>query len=156
MTEPLPGIEIGHWQDSVALTGCTVLLPATGSMRAGVHVGGGAPATRETDLLAPTATVGEIHALLLTGGSAFGLDAAGGVMRYLREQNIGIDMHVARVPIVPAAAIFDLGLGAPDIYPDPAAGYAACQAATRMRSPRVTSARAAARPLVSSWVMMAA
>lgn len=130
MPQPLPGIRIGHWQDATALTGCTVLLPAAGTMRAGVHVGGGAPGTRETDLLAPTATVDAIHALLLTGGSAFGLDAAGGVMRYLRERNIGFDVGVARVPIVPAAVIFDLDLGAADRYPDAEAGYAACAAAT--------------------------
>ena len=129
-TAALPGIAIGHWQDPVALTGCTVLLPVAGSMRAGVAVGGGAPATRETDLLAPTATVQEIHALLLTGGSAFGLDAASGVMRYLREQGIGFDTGVARVPIVPVAALFDLDLGSPEVFPDGTAGYAACQAAT--------------------------
>jgi L-aminopeptidase/D-esterase-like protein len=128
-TGPLPGIRIGHWQDLEALTGCTVLLPEAGSMRAGVAVGGGAPATRETDLLAPTATVQAIHALLLTGGSAFGLAAASGVMRYLAERNLGFETPVARVPIVPAAALFDLDLGSPTIYPDAAAGYAACEAA---------------------------
>jgi len=127
---PLPGIRIGHWQDLDALTGCTVLLPDAGSMRAGVAVGGGAPATRETDLLAPTATVQEIQALLLTGGSAFGLDAASGVMRYLEERNLGFDARVARVPIVPAAALFDLDLGSPTIRPDAASGYAACLAAS--------------------------
>jgi L-aminopeptidase/D-esterase-like protein len=127
---PLPGLHIGHWHDLTALTGCTVLLPAAGAMRAGVHVGGGAPGTRETDLLAPAATVAEIHALVLSGGSAFGLDAAGGVMRYLRERAIGYEVPgVARVPIVPAAVIFDLDLGSSTTYPDPAAGYAACQAA---------------------------
>lgn len=130
MPQPLPGIAIGHWQDLDGLTGCTVLLPTGGSMRAGVSVAGGAPGTRETDLLAPTATVQEIHALLLTGGSAFGLDAAGGIMRYLREQGLGYDVGVARVPIVPGAVIFDLDLGSPLVYPDGAAGYAACQAAT--------------------------
>lgn len=146
---PLPGIRIGHWQDLDALTGCTVLLPEAGSMRAGVAVGGGAPATRETDLLVPTATVQEIHALLLTGGSAFGLDAASGVMRYLAERNLGFDTRVARgpstssgaggpivpagvvrVPIVPAAALFDVDLGSPTTYPDAASGYAACLAAS--------------------------
>ncbi len=99
-------------------------------MRAGVAVVGGAPGTRETDLLAPTATVREVHALLLTGGSAFGLDAAGGVMTYLSEQGIGYETGVARVPIVPAAVIFDLDLGSPEAYPNGAAGYAACVAAT--------------------------
>jgi L-aminopeptidase/D-esterase-like protein len=128
--QPLPGIAIGHWQDLDGLTGCTVLLPTAGNMRAGVSVGGGSPGTRETDLLAPTARVPEIHALLLTGGSAFGLDAAGGVMRYLREQGLGLDVGVARVPIVPGAVIFDLDLGSPHVHPDAAAGYAACQVAT--------------------------
>src|SRR5579862_9548970 len=113
MERPLPGIRIGHWHDPQAHTGCTVLLPVAGEMRAGVHVGGGAPATRETDLLDPAAMVQTIHALLLTGGSAFGLDAASGVMRYMREQGIGLDVRVTRVPIVPAAAIFDLDLGDP-------------------------------------------
>ncbi|HVA89736.1 MAG TPA: P1 family peptidase [Chloroflexota bacterium] len=127
---PLPGIRIGHWQDLEALTGCTVLLPEAGSMRAGVAVGGGAPATRETDLLAPTASIQEIHGLLLTGGSAFGLDAASGVMRYLAERNLGFDARVARVPIVPAAALFDLDLGSSTTRPDAAAGYAACLAAS--------------------------
>lgn len=130
MTQPLPGILIGHWQDEIALTGCTVLLPTDGHMRAGVHVGGGAPGTRETDLLAPTATVAEIHGLLLTGGSAFGLDAAGGVMQYLRERGIGFNTGVARVPIVPAAVIFDLDAGAADVFPDRPAGYAACRTAS--------------------------
>lgn len=129
MAQSLPGIRIGHWQDLDALTGCTVLLPTAGSMRAGVHVGGGSPGTRETDLLAPTASVQEVHALLLTGGSAFGLDAAGGVMRYLRARGIGFDTIVARVPIVPAAVLFDLGLGSPTTYPTAEAGYAACLAA---------------------------
>jgi len=130
MANPLPGIHIGHWHDLGAGTGCTVLLPTAGEMRAGVHVGGGAPGTRETDVLEPTATVQHIHALLLTGGSAFGLDAAGGVMRYLREQGIGFQTPVARVPIVPAAVIFDLDLGSPQAAPDAEAGYAACRAAS--------------------------
>ncbi|HZS86192.1 MAG TPA: P1 family peptidase [Chloroflexota bacterium] len=125
----LPGIHIGHWHDPEGLTGCTVLLPAAGAMRAGVHVGGGAPGTRETDLLAPTARVPEIHALLLAGGSAFGLDAASGVMRWLHERGRGYDVGVARVPIVPAAVIFDLDLGSPEAHPDADAGYAACEAA---------------------------
>ncbi len=127
---PLPGIAIGHWHDPVGLTGCTVLLPTAGAMRAGVAVRGGAPGTRETDLLAPTATVREIHALLLTGGSAFGLDAAGGVIAYLRERGVGFDARVARVPIVPAAVIFDLDLGSAAAFPDAEAGRAACAAAS--------------------------
>ena len=130
MTTPLPGLAIGHWHDPIGITGCTVLLPLAGAMRAGVAVAGSAPGTRETDLLAPTATVQEIHALLLTGGSAFGLDAAGGVMAYLRERGIGFDTGVARVPIVPAAVLFDLNIGAADAFPGAAAGRAACDAAT--------------------------
>ncbi len=129
MSDSLPGVHIGHWHDPVGVTGCTVLLPARGAMGASVAVRGGAPGTRETDLLAPAATVQEIHALLLTGGSAFGLDAAGGVMAYLRERGVGFLTPVARVPIVPAAVIFDLDSGSPDVWPDAAAGYAACKAA---------------------------
>ncbi len=129
MSNPLPGVRIGHWHDPVGVTGCTVLLPARGDMGASVAVRGGAPGTRETDLLAPEATVQDIHALLLTGGSAFGLDAAGGVMAYLRERGAGFPTPVARVPIVPAAVIFDLDSGSPDVWPDATAGYAACVAA---------------------------
>src|SRR5713101_5104050 len=125
----IPGIRVGHDTNLEAATGCTVILcdtPATG----GVDVRGGAPATRETDLLRPMNLVGGINAILLTGGSAFGLDAAGGVMRYLEERGAGYDTGVARVPIVPAAAIFDLALGSAAIRPDAAAGYRACQQAT--------------------------
>ena len=125
----IPGIHVGHDTNLEAGTGCTVLLctpPAVG----GVDVRGGAPATRETDLLRPMHMVNEVNAILLTGGSAFGLDAASGVMRYLEEQGIGYDTGVAHVPIVPAAAIFDLALGSSDVRPDAAAGYHACQNAT--------------------------
>src|SRR5207302_683310 len=100
--------------------------PAVG----GVDVRGSAPATRETDLLHPMNLVEEVHAVLLTGGSAFGLDAASGVMRYLEEHKIGVDTGVARVPIVPAAAIFDLAFGSASVRPDAAAGYRACEQAT--------------------------
>src|SRR5437660_3045899 len=99
----VPGVRVGHDTDLQAATGCTVILcdiPATG----GVDVRGGAPATRETDLLQPMHLVEEVHAIVLTGGSAFGLDAASGVMRYLEERGIGFDTGVAKVPIVPAAA----------------------------------------------------
>ena len=125
----IPGIRVGHDTNLEAGTGCTVILctpPAVG----GVDVRGGAPATRETDLLRPMHMVNEVNAILLTGGSAFGLDAASGVVRYLEEQGIGYDTGVAHVPIVPAAAIFDLALGSPNIRPDAAAGYRACQNAT--------------------------
>src|SRR5712691_7161769 len=113
----IPNIRVGHDTNLEAGTGCTVILcdtPAVG----GVDVRGGAPATRETDLLRPMYLVEEIHAVLLTGGSAYGLDAASGVMRYLEERNVGYDVGVARVPIVPAAAIFDLGFGSAKIRPD--------------------------------------
>ena len=124
----IPGILVGHDTNLEAGTGCTVILcnpPAVG----GVDVRGGAPATRETDLLRPLHMVETVHAVVLTGGSAFGLDAASGVMRYLEEHNIGIDMGVAKVPIVPAAAIFDLPLGSASVRPDAAAGYRACEQA---------------------------
>src|SRR5436309_8790875 len=125
----IPGIRVGHDTNLEAGTGCTVILcdiPAVG----GVDVRGGAPATRETDLLRPMYMVEQVHAIVLTGGSAFGLDAASGVMRYLEERGIGFDVGVARVPIVPAAAIFDLGFGSATVRPDAAAGYRACQQAT--------------------------
>ena len=122
-------IRVGHDTNLEAGTGCTVILcdiPAVG----GVDVRGGAPATRETDLLGPMYMVEQVHAIVLTGGSAFGLDAASGVVRYLEERGIGFDVGVARVPIVPAAAIFDLGFGSATVRPDAAAGYRACQQAT--------------------------
>lgn len=125
----IPGIRVGHDTNLEAATGCTVILcdqPAVG----GVDVRGGAPATRETDLLRPMAMVNEVHAVVLTGGSAFGLDSASGVMRYLEERQIGFDVGVARIPIVPAAAIFDLTIGSAQIRPDAAAGYRACEQAT--------------------------
>ncbi|MBE7370106.1 P1 family peptidase [Ramlibacter pallidus] len=124
------GIEVGHFTDARRPTGCTVVL-ARGSAVAGVDVRGAAPGTRETDLLAPQNVVERVHAVLLSGGSAWGLDAAGGVMRWLEEQGIGIDVGPARIPIVPAAVLFDLPLGDQRVRPDAAAGYAACQAASR-------------------------
>ncbi|MEZ4729408.1 MAG: P1 family peptidase [Caldilineaceae bacterium] len=124
----IPGIRIGHWTNLAAATGCTVILCPDGAV-AGVDVRGGAPGTRATDLLDPVCTVEKIHALCLTGGSAYGLAAADGVMRWLEERGHGFDVRVARVPIVPAAVIFDLALGRADVRPDAAAGYAACEAA---------------------------
>src|SRR5215207_7583033 len=100
------GIEVGHAQDDEALTGCTVILCRKGAT-AGVDVRGGAPGTRETDLLDPRNTVQQVHAIVLSGGSAFGLDAATGVVRYLEEKGFGYDVGVAKVPIVPAAILFD-------------------------------------------------
>ena len=125
----LPGFRVGHWTDLDAGTGCTVILCPEGAV-AGVDVRGGAPGTREIALLSPTCTVEQVHAVLLSGGSAFGLAAADGVMRWLEEHGYGFDTGVARVPIVPAAILFDLPLGRPDVRPDADAGYAACEAAT--------------------------
>jgi L-aminopeptidase/D-esterase-like protein len=122
------GIRVGHWTDPVGLTGCTVVLCPPGTVGSG-EVRGGAPGTRETDLLRPGMLVQEINAILLTGGSAFGLAAADGVVRFLEERGIGFDAKVARVPIVPAAVLFDLGVGDPAARPGPAEGYAACAAA---------------------------
>lgn len=124
--ETVPGFRVGHAQDLQALTGCTVILCPPGTV-GGVDQRGGAPGTRETDLLAPMHLVNQVHAVLLTGGSAFGLDAASGVMRFLEEQGVGLQVGAARVPIVPAAVLFDLGLGAADVRPDAAMGYQACQ-----------------------------
>ena len=124
------GIEVGHFTDSRRPTGCTVVL-ARASAVAAVDVRGAAPGTRETDLLAPHNVVQRVHAILLAGGSAWGLDAAGGVMRWLDEQGIGLQVGPGRVPLVPGAVLFDLPLGDQRIRPDAAAGYAACQAASR-------------------------
>lgn len=124
----IPGIQVGHAQNFEAATGCTVILTQTGAV-CGVDQRGGAPGTRETDLLRPMHLVEKVHAVLLAGGSAFGLAAADGVMRWLEENNIGFDASVARVPIVPAAVLFDLAIGRADVRPDAAMGYAACQAA---------------------------
>jgi L-aminopeptidase/D-esterase-like protein len=121
----VPGIEVGHAQDLEAGTGCTVVLCRAGAV-AGVDVRGGAPGTRETDVLASANLVERVHAVLLAGGSAFGLDAAAGVMRFLDERGIGFDAGVARVPLVPAAVIFDLACGSPTARPDAAMGYRAC------------------------------
>jgi L-aminopeptidase/D-esterase-like protein len=125
----VPGIRVGHATDPLGLTGCTVVLCEKGAV-GGVDQRGGAPGTRETDLLRPLHLVQQVHAVLLAGGSAFGLAAAEGVMRYLEEKGVGFDARVARVPIVPAAILFDLDLGDPQARPSAAMGYAACQAAT--------------------------
>jgi L-aminopeptidase/D-esterase-like protein len=122
------GIRIGHWTNRRAATGCTVVLCAGGAV-GGVDVRGAAPGTRETDLLRPENTVERVDAVLISGGSAFGLDAAGGVVRYLRERGIGAAFGGQVVPIVPAAILFDLGIGAPRA-PDAEAGYRAARAAT--------------------------
>lgn len=126
----VPGIRVGHVTDPEARTGCTVILCPPDGAVGGVDQRGGAPGTRETDLLRPMHMVERAHAVLLTGGSAYGLDAAGGVMRWLEERKIGVDVRVARVPIVPAAVLFDLDVGRADVRPDAAMGYAACEAAS--------------------------
>ena len=135
----IAGLKVGHFTDSRRPTGCTVLLCESGVM-AGVDVRGAAPGTRETDLLHPLATLEAVHALLLTGGSAIGLAAADGVMRWLEEHGHGVQVGPAtldgspgraiQVPIVPAAVLFDLWVGDARIRPDAAAGHAACETAS--------------------------
>lgn len=127
----IDGITVGHAQNNEGATGCTVVLCPPNTI-GGVDQRGGAPGTRETDLLHPSHLVEHIHAILLTGGSAYGLDAAGGVMRFLEEKSIGFNIGVGVVPIVPAAVIFDLGIGDSRVRPDAAMGYSACQNATPM------------------------
>jgi L-aminopeptidase/D-esterase-like protein len=124
------GIRVGHAQNEEGLTGCTVILCEAGAV-GGVDQRGGAPGTRETDALHPMHLVEQVHAVVLAGGSAFGLDAASGVVRYLEEKGIGFDVGVARVPIVPAAVLFDLSFGRADIRPDAEMGYQACLNASR-------------------------
>jgi L-aminopeptidase/D-esterase-like protein len=125
----IPGIRVGHAQNLDAATGCTVILCPSETV-GGVDQRGGAPGTRETDLLRPMHLVQHVNAVLLTGGSAFGLAAADGVMRYLEEAGIGFATPYGVVPIVPAAVIFDLGIGRADIRPDVAMGVLACQNAS--------------------------
>ncbi|UFJ42379.1 P1 family peptidase [Brevibacillus humidisoli] len=124
----VPGIKVGHAQNEQVLTGCTVVLAGEGAT-AGVDVRGSAPGTRETDLLRPENLVEQVHAICLCGGSAFGLDACSGVMQYLEEQAIGLDVGVARVPIVSGAVLFDLPVGDASVRPDRQMGYQAAAAA---------------------------
>ncbi len=123
------GIKVGHYTDIEAVTGCTVILCEQGAV-AGVDVSGSAPGTRETDVLRPGNLVEKVQAVVLSGGSAFGLDAASGVMKYLEERGIGHETSAGLVPIVPAAIIFDLAIGSSSIRPGAEAGYRACLAAT--------------------------
>lgn len=123
-----PGIAVGHWTDEVGRTGCTVILAPEGAV-GGVDVRGAAASTLCTDALRPGTLVDRVHAVLLTGGSAFGLEAAAGVMRYLEQHEIGYELASVRVPIVAGAVIFDLPIGDPTARPDRDAGYAACAAA---------------------------
>ena len=124
----VPGIAVGHFTDTRRPTGCSVVITREGAV-AGVDVRGAAPGTRETDLLQPANLVQQVHAITLSGGSAWGLDAASGVMRWLEENNIGLKTGYGLVPIVPAAVIFDLSVGNARIRPDAQAGYQACVAA---------------------------
>ena len=121
-------IRIGQTENREAGTGCTVFLSEAG-MHAGLDVRGGGPASRETPLLAPLSSAQKIHGVVLAGGSAFGLSAAGGVMRYLQQHGIGFDVGVTRVPLVVQSDLFDLTVGAADVYPDEAMGYKACEKA---------------------------
>lgn len=124
------GIEVGHFTDPRRPTGCSVVIAREGAV-AGVDVRGAAPGTRETDLLAPGNLVEQVHAIMLAGGSAWGLEAATGAVRWLEEHGVGLDVGVGRLPLVPAAVLFDLHVGDMKVRPDAAAGYAACAAATR-------------------------
>jgi L-aminopeptidase/D-esterase-like protein len=128
------GIQAGHFTDARRPTGCTVLLFEKGAT-AGVDVRGGSPGTRETDLLNPVNTVQQVYAIMLAGGSAFGLDAASGAMRYLSERRAGYAVGDVVVPIVPAAILYDLEIGDPRIRPTAESGYKACQAASSGRVP---------------------
>ncbi len=139
MTAPLQdaltdiaGLSVGHFTHAARATGCSVVLCPAGVV-AGVDVRGGAPGTRETDLLAPENLIDRVHAIVLSGGSAFGLAAADGVMRWLEERGHGFAVGKVRVPIVPAAVLFDLWHGDASVRPDAAAGYAACEAASSAR-----------------------
>jgi L-aminopeptidase/D-esterase-like protein len=121
----IPGIKVGHASDFEGITGCTVVLCKKGAV-AGVDQRGGGPGTREIALLNPVNHVEKVHAVMLAGGSAFGLDAASGVMRFLEDNNIGYQTGVAKIPIVPAAILYDLNIGDPKVRPTPEMGYLAC------------------------------
>ncbi len=127
------GLTVGHYSDERRPTGCSVVIAAEGAV-ASVAVRGGAPGTRETDLLAPTNLIAKVHAVLLSGGSAWGLDAASGVMQWLEEKGIGLQTDYGLVPIVPAAVVFDLGVGDGRIRPNAQAGYQACVQANSQAS----------------------
>lgn len=124
----VPGLSVGHWTDADAATGCTVVLCRDGAV-GGIAVRGGSPGTHETDLLDPIRRVDRVHGVLLSGGSAFGLAATAGVQRWLEEHGVGFPTPHGVVPIVPAAILYDLGIGTADVRPDVEAGYAACEAA---------------------------
>ncbi len=126
----IKGVSVGHASDFDALTGVTVILTPCG-MTGGIHISGSATSTRQIDALSPSHIVSNAHAICITGGSAYGLDAASGVMCYLEERGYGFDVGVARIPIVPTAAIFDLRVGSAKRRPDGPMGYLACQQASK-------------------------
>ncbi|MDY7019009.1 MAG: P1 family peptidase [Chloroflexota bacterium] len=128
-TLSVPGIRVGHYTDKVSITGCTAVLCEHGTV-AGVDVSGSSPGTREIDLLRPGNLVETVQAIVLSGGSAFGLDTAAGVMRYLEERGFGHETSAGKVPIVPAAIIYDLNIGNSKVRPGANEGYEACLAAT--------------------------
>ena len=148
------GIEVGQFTDNRRPTGCSVVMARAGAV-AGVDVRGAAPGTRETDLLHPSNLVDTVHAILLAGGSAWGLDAATGVMRWLEENGIGLPVVYGLVPIVPAAVLFDLPVGDARIRPDAMAGYQACQHAST-RTPEAGNVGAGAGALVEFLAGLAA
>ena len=129
MLTDVPGVRVGHWSDEIGRTGCTVVLLPDGTV-ASAEVRGGAPASRELELLAPHRTVRRLDAVVLSGGSAFGLAASDGVMRVLEERGIGFRTSVGAVPIVVGLSLFDLGVGDPKARPGALEGEAACRAAT--------------------------
>lgn len=131
----IPGVRVGHWTDRVGLTGCTVVLLPPGGAVASADVRGGAPSTRETDLLDPTKSVQRVHALVLAGGSAFGLAAADGVVEHLEAAGEGVWTPAARIPIVPTAVIYDLSTGSPHARPNRDSGLAAARAASALPVP---------------------
>ncbi|WP_152521095.1 P1 family peptidase [Nocardiopsis ganjiahuensis] len=143
------GVRVGHWTDEAAKTGCTVIEFPEGTV-ASYEVRGGAPASRELDLLAPDKTVTRVDAVLLTGGSAFGLAAADGVMRYYEEQGRGAGTPAGPVPIVPAMALFDLGVGDPRVRPTSESGYLAARA-TRGEQVLTGGVGAGTGAYVSHW-----
>jgi L-aminopeptidase/D-esterase-like protein len=133
MITEVTGVRVGHWTDASARTGCTVVLFPAGTVASG-EVRGGAPGTREWALLSPERTVARIDAAVLSGGSAFGLAACDGVVRWCEERGMGVPTLAGPVPIVVGAVLFDLTVGDPSVRPDSAAGYAACVAATATRA----------------------
>lgn len=149
MITAVAGIRVGHWTDERARTGCTVVLLPPGTVASG-EVRGGAPGTREWALLAPERTVARIDAVVLSGGSAFGLAACDGVVRWCEEQGIGFPTPAGPVPIVVGAVIYDLGVGDPAVRPGPDAGYAACVAASAGALP-LGAVGAGAGATVGKW-----